>query len=145
MPIKLPKGFPRRKSSGHALEELQNPPQPSFRVFERPSSAGKSFDGGNTLKRMSDGRPLSASQYLENYEFEDRRPNAILTNRYGADESARTFQLLIVLGVVEERTTHHLAEVSMILPHLRHASAPLRPYLLLHPLKQAPTSHPIPN
>lgn len=87
MPIKLPKGFPRRKSSGNALEELQNPPQPSFRVFERPSSAGKSFDGGNTLKRMSQGRPLSASQYLENYELEDGRPNGILTNRYGVDES----------------------------------------------------------
>ncbi|KAI4158749.1 MAG: hypothetical protein L6R39_000486 [Caloplaca ligustica] len=62
MPIKLPKAFPRRKSSGHALEELTNPPEPSFRVFERPDR--KSFDGGNTLKRMSQGRPLSAGHNL---------------------------------------------------------------------------------
>ncbi|KAL8903452.1 MAG: hypothetical protein Q9207_003910 [Kuettlingeria erythrocarpa] len=62
MPIKLPKAFPRRKSSGNALEELTNPPEPSFRVFERPDR--KSFDGGNTLKRMSQGRPLSAGHNL---------------------------------------------------------------------------------
>jgi hypothetical protein len=50
MPIKLPKGFQRRKSSGPALEEIPNPPQPSFRVFERPHNAGKSFDGGHVLR-----------------------------------------------------------------------------------------------
>ncbi|KAL8764346.1 MAG: hypothetical protein Q9184_000051 [Pyrenodesmia sp. 2 TL-2023] len=75
MPIKLPKAFPRRKSSGNALEELTNPPEPSFRVFERPDR--KSFDGGNTLKRMSQGRPLSAGHNL--YGGEDH-PN--LNNRY---------------------------------------------------------------
>ena len=145
MPIKLPKGFPRRKSSGNALEELQNPPQPSFRVFERPSSAGKSFDGGNTLKRMSEGRPLSASQYLENYELEDGRPNALLTNRYGVSKSITICQLLTILAVVEEQTTRRPAGVSMIRPRLRHASVPLRLYPLLHRLKLAPTSHLIPN
>ena len=51
MPIKLPKGFQRRKSSGPALEELPNPPEPSFRVFERPHNASKSFDGGHILKK----------------------------------------------------------------------------------------------
>jgi hypothetical protein len=51
MPIKLPKGFQRRKSSGPALEEIPNPPEPSFRVFERPHNAGKSFDGGHVLRR----------------------------------------------------------------------------------------------
>ena len=81
MPIKLPKGFPRRKSSGNALEELQNPPQPSFRVFERPSTSSKSFDGGNTLKRMSLGRPLSEGQYEEDNLFEGARPNENLPNR----------------------------------------------------------------
>ncbi|KAL9641025.1 MAG: hypothetical protein Q9204_000378 [Flavoplaca sp. TL-2023a] len=79
MPIKIPKPFPRRKSSGNALEELTNPPQPSFRVFERPDS--KSFDGGNTLKRMSQGRPLSAGHNLENSLYIDgSNPN--LSNRY---------------------------------------------------------------
>jgi hypothetical protein len=51
MPIKLPKGFQRRKSSGPALEEIPNPPEPSFRVFERPRNASKSFDGGHVLGR----------------------------------------------------------------------------------------------
>ena len=51
MPIKLPKGFQRRKSSGNALEEVPNPPEPSFRVFERPSTGGKSFDGGHSLRK----------------------------------------------------------------------------------------------
>ncbi|OGM42840.1 hypothetical protein ABOM_009428 [Aspergillus bombycis] len=56
MPIKLPKGFARRKSSGNALEEGENPPQ-SFRVFERPSVDKKSYSEGNLLaKRLSDGQ-----------------------------------------------------------------------------------------
>ncbi|KAL8820508.1 MAG: hypothetical protein Q9223_001278 [Gallowayella weberi] len=79
MPIKIPKPFPRRKSSGNALEELTNPPQPSFRVFERPDR--KSFDGGSTLKRMSQGRPLSAGHNLENSLYIDgSNPN--FNNRY---------------------------------------------------------------
>ncbi|KAI4261980.1 MAG: hypothetical protein L6R42_002838 [Xanthoria sp. 1 TBL-2021] len=78
MPIKIPKPFPRRKSSGNALEELTNPPQPSFRVFERPDS--KSFDSGTTFKRMSQGRPLSAGPNLENSLYiEGSNPN--LSNR----------------------------------------------------------------
>lgn len=51
MPIKLPKGFQRRKSSGPALEEIPNSSEPSFRVFERPHNAGKSFDGGHVLRK----------------------------------------------------------------------------------------------
>jgi hypothetical protein len=51
MPIKLPKGFQRRKSSGPALEEIPNPPEPSFRVFERPHNASKSFDGRHVLRQ----------------------------------------------------------------------------------------------
>ncbi|KAL8966791.1 MAG: hypothetical protein Q9197_005792 [Variospora fuerteventurae] len=77
MPIKLPKAFPRRKSSGNALEELTNPPEPSFRVFERPDR--KSLDGENTLKRMSQGRPLSAGHDLY---ADGANPN--LNNRYAA-------------------------------------------------------------
>ncbi|KAL8966991.1 MAG: hypothetical protein Q9183_003120 [Haloplaca sp. 2 TL-2023] len=79
MPIKLPKAFPRRKSSGNALEELTNPPvEPSFRVFDRADR--KSFDGGNTLKRMSQGRPLSAGHNLENTHHLNEA-NSNLNNR----------------------------------------------------------------
>ncbi|MCJ1467404.1 hypothetical protein MMC07_006028 [Pseudocyphellaria aurata] len=77
--IKFPKGFTRRKSSGNALEELTNPPEPSFRVFERPGS--KSFDGGTTLKRMSQGRPLSAGPHLDDNIFVDSRTSPNLNNR----------------------------------------------------------------
>jgi hypothetical protein len=70
MPIKLPKGFARRKSSANALEEVPNPPQPSFRVFERPLGAGKSFDGTTTLRkrmidRSDDTRPMSEGRFGE--------------------------------------------------------------------------------
>ena len=65
MPIKLPKGFNRRKSSGNALEENPNPPQPSFRVFERPSDGSKSFDGGIGARRRSEIRPYSEGQSLD--------------------------------------------------------------------------------
>lgn len=53
MPIKLPKGFPRRKSSGNALEEAQSPVGggSTFRVIERPGN--KSFDGGALMKSGS--------------------------------------------------------------------------------------------
>ncbi|KAL1968475.1 hypothetical protein VTN77DRAFT_1685 [Rasamsonia byssochlamydoides] len=50
MPIKLPKGFTRRKSSGNALEEVENPPEPSFRVLERPGGGARSFESGPALK-----------------------------------------------------------------------------------------------
>ena len=80
MPIKLPKSLARRKSSGNALDELENPPeQQSFRVFERPSN--KSFDGGNSLKRMSQARPLSAG-HLEDQIYIDSRNNINTSNRY---------------------------------------------------------------
>lgn len=78
--IKFPKGFTRRKSSGNALEELTNPPEPSFRVFEQ--SGSRSFDGGTTLKRMSQGRPLSAGPHLDDNIFVDSRTGPNLNNRY---------------------------------------------------------------
>lgn len=78
MPIKLPKSLGRRKSSGNALEELQNPPEPSFRVFERPNN--KSFDGGNSLKRMSQARPLSAG-HLDGDIYVDDKSNINPSNR----------------------------------------------------------------
>ncbi|KAL3477846.1 hypothetical protein BJX99DRAFT_257017 [Aspergillus californicus] len=50
MPIKLPKHFARRKSSGNVLEEVENPPQSTFKVFERPSTGRKSLSDGNIMK-----------------------------------------------------------------------------------------------
>ncbi|KAE8144775.1 hypothetical protein BDV25DRAFT_86121 [Aspergillus avenaceus] len=67
MPIKLPKGFARRKSSGNALEEVENPPQPSFRVFERPSVEKKSYSEGNLLaKRHSEGQRFYPAEDSDN-------------------------------------------------------------------------------
>jgi hypothetical protein len=57
MPIKIPKGFGRRKSTDKALEEVENTLEPSFRVFERPAGGSKSFDAGNRLKIFSGTRP----------------------------------------------------------------------------------------
>ncbi|MCJ1310927.1 hypothetical protein MMC25_004595 [Agyrium rufum] len=88
MPIKLPKGFNRRRSSGNALDEVPNPPataQPSFRVFERRPSGSKSFDGGNNLQQPRTGvRPLSAGHYLENVSPEDGQRPSQFTNRNSA-------------------------------------------------------------
>ncbi|KAL2834510.1 hypothetical protein BDW59DRAFT_48457 [Aspergillus cavernicola] len=53
MPIKLPKGFARRKSSGNVLEEVENTPQSSFRVFERPSTGRKSLSDGNIITQRT--------------------------------------------------------------------------------------------
>lgn len=86
MPIKLPKGFSRRKSSATALEEVANPPQPSFRVFQRPPGGSKSFDGGIALKRMSQGRPLSSPSYRADENlFDDERDDADPSHRLVGD------------------------------------------------------------
>lgn len=60
MPIKLPKGFPRRKSSGNVLDDFPSAANQSdigspdgsssFKVLARPNSQGRSLDGGRTLK-----------------------------------------------------------------------------------------------
>ena len=50
MPIKIPKTFARRKSSGNVLDEVEAPASaPSFRVLERRPQTSKSFDGGSKL------------------------------------------------------------------------------------------------
>ncbi|PYH96992.1 hypothetical protein BO71DRAFT_469452 [Aspergillus ellipticus CBS 707.79] len=70
MPIKLPKGFARRKSSGNALEEVENPPQSSFRVFERPSGDKKSsIDGNLVSKGLSEDHPLYSPSEDDNNIF----------------------------------------------------------------------------
>lgn len=55
MPIKLPKSFGRRKSSGNILEDVDGNQQPSFRVFERPGPHRSMTDGVPLTKRMSEG------------------------------------------------------------------------------------------
>ena len=82
MPIKLPKSFHRRKSSGNALEEVPNPPQQStFRVFERNPDGSKSFEASPVFKRTNEVRPLSEGHALELGQGQ-RRPSAIQLNRY---------------------------------------------------------------
>ncbi|KAJ5242476.1 uncharacterized protein N7469_000803 [Penicillium citrinum] len=58
MPIKLPKSFQRRKSSGNILEEVETHPQSSFRVFERPGPNRSMTDGAPLTKRMSEGNAV---------------------------------------------------------------------------------------
>lgn len=51
---RFPKGFARRKSTANTLEELENAPvvEPSFKVFERPDSGNRSFDGGAKFTKV---------------------------------------------------------------------------------------------
>ena len=86
MPIKIPKGFTRRKTSGNALDEVENTPAPSFRVLERPVQSSKSFDGGSKLVGAS-GR-LSFNPPLEKVagtSFGQARSNS---NRYATNLEA---------------------------------------------------------
>lgn len=94
MPIKLPKGFQRRKSSGNALEEVQNPPgQSTFRVFERPSTGGKSYNAGQNLRASTESKPLPPPK--RSFEEDDdlfSPQKSDLTNRGsgGTNNSAST-------------------------------------------------------
>ncbi|RMZ80693.1 hypothetical protein DV738_g2685, partial [Chaetothyriales sp. CBS 135597] len=89
MPIKLPKGFQRRKSSGNALEEISNAsaaaPGSSFRVIERPA-LNKSHDGNLAIR-------TAASAGLESLDngpddlFSHTRPDA--GDRYDSHTPSR--------------------------------------------------------
>ncbi|PWY77165.1 hypothetical protein BO94DRAFT_604299 [Aspergillus sclerotioniger CBS 115572] len=90
MPIKLPKGFARRKSSSNALEEVQNPPQSSFRVFERPSGDKKSFSDGNLVsKRLSEGQPLYSPPEDDNNIFASHNSQPARNLTFEGTSSAR--------------------------------------------------------
>ena len=80
MPIKLPKTFQRRKSSGGALEEVQNPPLQSFRVIDRNPVGSKYFEEAGLFKRSIEVRPLSEGNALD-FGQGRQRPNAIQLNR----------------------------------------------------------------
>lgn len=70
MPIKIPKSFARRKSSGNGLEEVQNTPAPSFKVFERPPAGNRSWDGTNGLKTPAS--PVRTYETTEN-DYDDEQ------------------------------------------------------------------------
>ena len=60
--MKFPKGLKaKRKSFAQALDEVENPPNSSFRVIDRQHGASKSFDGftGGRKFALEAGRPLS--------------------------------------------------------------------------------------
>jgi len=73
MPGKFLKGFPRRKSSGQVLDDVQNDHNPnrdsasSFRVLARPGSEGKSFESGSALRSMAD-RPQQQAPHKSSFE-----------------------------------------------------------------------------
>lgn len=72
---KFPKAFQRRKSTANAFEEVENgsPVEPSFKVFERPDAAGRSFDGGVKFPKPAPsgpGRPKKP-QNLDDNMFEN--------------------------------------------------------------------------
>ena len=51
--LKLPKAFQRRKSSGDALEQVDSPSTPSFRVIPREEVADRRSSGSlSTTKRF---------------------------------------------------------------------------------------------
>lgn len=55
---KFPKSFGRRKSTANAFEDDTNAPaEHSFKVFERPDSASKSFDGGVKFGKVATVAP----------------------------------------------------------------------------------------
>ena len=85
MPIKLPKSFARRRSSGNVLEDSDHPPQhSSFRVIERPSSDARSASEGNLLSPKNVHAERRSSQPLQDLPdgFYAQSPKPLAQNRY---------------------------------------------------------------
>lgn len=91
MPIKLPKSFARRKSSANVLEEVENPPQPSFRLIERHTVDGRSLDKAVSKKLNEEHSP---PENLDNIFAGTELP--LHQNRYG---------LIHTLGITRKRLT----------------------------------------
>lgn len=86
MPIKLPKSFARRRSSGNVLEDIEDPPQQSsFRVIERPSNDVRSASEGNLLPSKNVHAERRSSQPLQDLpdSFLAESPKPLAHNRYG--------------------------------------------------------------
>lgn len=78
MPIKLPKGFPRRKSSGNVLDDVQSNDNnsnrdsvSSFKVLARPNSEGRALSSGSGLKGTAErSQPQGKSSFeLDNEDL----------------------------------------------------------------------------
>jgi hypothetical protein len=83
MPIKLPKGFQRRKSSGNVLDETPSPTGGStFRVIERPNN--KSFDGGNAPMKAVGG---STPSLRPRNSFEQDDENMFRVSTHGRPDA----------------------------------------------------------
>lgn len=78
MPIKLPKSFARRKSSGNVLEDVETT-QSSFRVFERPGPQRSMTDGAALSKHSSEGNAVPSALEDSDNIFATERP---LDKRY---------------------------------------------------------------
>ncbi|KAJ6139424.1 hypothetical protein N7471_005910 [Penicillium samsonianum] len=74
MPMKLPKSFTRRKSSGNVLEDVDAPHQSSFRVFERPGPHRSMTDGAVLTKPLSEGNTVPSMEDSDNIFADRERP-----------------------------------------------------------------------
>ncbi|KAJ5558586.1 hypothetical protein N7461_002558 [Penicillium sp. DV-2018c] len=107
--MKLPKSFTRRKSSGNVLEEIENPQQSSFRVFERPGPQRSMSDGAPLTKLLSEGnmvpsmvddnifagreRPLDKNRYDRPSTMDSLRRRLIPRRDSGNYESSTSTRL----------------------------------------------------
>ncbi|KAJ5088219.1 hypothetical protein N7456_011835 [Penicillium angulare] len=104
MPIKLPKSFARRKSSGNILEDVESQPQ-SFRVFERPGPHRAMTDGGPLTKPLSAGHAVPA-MLEDNDNIFAGAEKPLGKNRY---ETLRPKEF----GSLRKRLTRHLISATI--------------------------------
>lgn len=102
MPGKFLKGFPRRKSSGQVLDDVQNDHNSnrdstaSFRVLARPNSQGKSFESGSALRPMVDRpQPPRMSSFGQDNEHQFSVVRDDAPNRYDRPPPASTLPLTV--------------------------------------------------
>ncbi|CAG8062875.1 unnamed protein product [Penicillium nalgiovense] len=90
MPMKLPKSFTRRKSSGNVLDDVETPHQSSFRVFERPGPHRSMTDGAALTKPLSEGHTVtSMMEDSDNIFAERERPLDKSRGNYESSTSTR--------------------------------------------------------
>jgi len=122
MPAKFLKGFPRRKSSGQVLDDVQNDHNSnrdstaSFRVLARPGSEGKSFESGSALRPMTD-RPqpprMSSFEQDNEHRFSVVRDDA--PNRYDRPPPPSTLPLTVTAAAVAPPTLYPLSNTTVLL------------------------------
>ncbi|KMP05846.1 hypothetical protein DIZ76_014958 [Coccidioides immitis] len=114
MPIKLPKSFARRKSSGNALEDVKPPVEPSFRVFERPHGSSKSFDGTSALQRLAgnQGETPVDDPYPDNIFAGIERPST--AHQYAPDTQPARARAGKLTGSTGSGGTHNSSSTSRL-------------------------------